>query len=53
MDAYCSICGRQWDIRDPGVRRIWGDDAWECYDEPACFDRRALAENPDHMRWTP
>jgi hypothetical protein len=41
MDAWCHICGQSWHQQDPGVRYIHGDGAYECYDEPACFDRRA------------
>jgi hypothetical protein len=41
MDAYCHICGQSWHQQDPGVRYIHGDGAYECYDEPACFTRRA------------
>lgn len=42
MTATCSICGKEWDTRDPGVRRIWGEDTWECSEEGPCFDRRAM-----------
>ena len=39
MDVFCEICGTRWDSRDPGVRYIYGDGRWECYDEVACFAR--------------
>ena len=47
MDATCAICGKTWDTLDPGVRFIHGDGRWECADEPACFDRRALQRGLD------
>lgn len=43
MNVFCQICGMKWDSRDPGVRYLYGDDQWECYDEGPCFERhRAL-----------
>ena len=44
MNAYCSVCGKEWDMRDPEVRYLYGDGGWECRDEAACFTRRALNE---------
>lgn len=41
---YCGICGKEWDSLDPGVRYRYGDAVWECYDEEACFGRRAGEE---------
>lgn len=43
MEVTCSICGQRYDMRDPGIRRIWGEDTWECAEEGPCFDRRAMA----------
>jgi hypothetical protein len=40
MDVFCEICGYCWDARDPGVRYIYADARWECWDEYACFARR-------------
>ena len=42
MDAYCSICGHAYDIRDPAITLHPGPE-WECADESACFDRRAAS----------
>lgn len=42
MTAACSICGKVWDMRDPGVRYLYGDGSWECAEEGLCFDRRAM-----------
>ena len=47
MDVFCHICGCRWDARDPAVRFIHGDGSWECYDEPACFDRAAIQRGLD------
>lgn len=41
MNAYCSICGKEWDAEDPGVRYWYGTGEWECNDEEACLARRA------------
>jgi hypothetical protein len=41
--ATCEICGHRWDMRDPGITLVWGDMAWECTDESACFERKAMA----------
>lgn len=43
MDATCKICGKVWDVRDPGVRFVYLEGVWECFDESACFGRRAIA----------
>lgn len=40
--AFCEICGKQWEVLDPAVRYVHGDGRWECADEVACFDRRAM-----------
>lgn len=42
MDVWCAICGHRWDSLDPGVRFVYGDGRWECYDEDLCFGRRAI-----------
>jgi hypothetical protein len=42
--VFCHICGRGWDEQDPGVRYRYGDGVWECFDEAACFTRRAERE---------
>jgi hypothetical protein len=42
MDAWCEICGKRWDSRDPGVRYIYGDGRYECFDEVQCFGRRSI-----------
>jgi alpha-D-ribose 1-methylphosphonate 5-phosphate C-P lyase len=42
--AFCEICGKQWAALDPGVRYVHGDGRWECADEVACFDRRAMQQ---------
>lgn len=47
MNAWCSICGKEWDARDPGVRFLYGDGSWECTEEGPCFDRRAMRELDD------
>ena len=47
MDAFCVICGKQWDALAPGVRFVRGDGRWECPDEVACFDRRAMQRGLD------
>ena len=47
MDATCAICGKAWDTLDPGVRYVHGDGRWECWDEQACVDRRALQRGLD------
>ncbi len=36
MDAYCQICGKQWDARDPGVLYWPMTGTWECTEESAC-----------------
>ncbi len=43
MDAYCQICGKQWDARDPGITYWYGTGTWECTEEGPCFDRRLMA----------
>jgi hypothetical protein len=48
VDVWCEICGHQWDSRDPGVRYIYGDGRWECYDEAQCFGRRAIRAALEH-----
>ena len=40
MDAYCSICGHRYDMRDPDITLHPGPP-WECADKSACFGRRA------------
>lgn len=40
MDVFCDICGKQWDMRDPGVNRF--TSVWECADESLCFERKAM-----------
>jgi hypothetical protein len=47
MDVFCAIDGQRWDALDPGVRFVHGDGRWECVDEVACFDRRALQRGLD------
>lgn len=47
MDATCAICDKTWDTLDPGVRFIYGDGRWECWDEAACFKRRSLQRDLD------
>ena len=42
MEAFCGICGKAWDMRDPGITRWWGTDEWACTEEAPCFDRRAM-----------
>ena len=42
--VFCHICGWGYDEQDPRVRFIYGDGAWECFDEAECFDRRAATE---------
>ena len=45
MDVFCAICSQRWDMRDlENVRRIWGEDTYECADESACFHRKAMTE---------
>jgi len=43
----CAICPKRWDALDPGVRYVHGDGRWECADEVACFDRRAIQAGLD------
>jgi hypothetical protein len=47
--AFCEICGKQWAALDPGVRYVYGDGRWECADEVACFDRRAMQQALDDV----
>ena len=47
--AWCEICGKQWAALDPGVRYVHGDGRWECADETACFDRRAMQQALDDV----
>ena len=42
MTATCGICGKRWDMLDPGITRWWGTDEWACTEEGPCFDRRAM-----------
>ena len=42
MDAYCSICGQGYDMRDPAITLHPGPQ-WECADESACAGRRAAS----------
>lgn len=42
MEAFCGICGKPWDFRDPGITRWAIGDEWSCTDEAACFDRAAM-----------
>lgn len=42
MTAMCGICGKVYDMRDPGITRWWGTDEWACTEEAACFDRAAM-----------
>ena len=44
MDVFCDICGQRHDIRSPNVRRIWSTDVYECMDESACFERKAMTD---------
>ena len=44
MNVFCTICGHCWDSRDPGVRYLYGDCVWECADEGACFERKAMTD---------
>ena len=41
-DVFCHICGQKWSEQDPSVRFVHGDGVWECSEESACFDRRAM-----------
>ena len=45
--VFCAICPKMWDALDPGVRYVHGDGRWECADEQACFDRRAIQRGLD------
>jgi hypothetical protein len=49
-DVFCSICGHQWDMRDPGVSYRYMDAVWECHDESLCFERKAMAEREEVAR---
>ena len=42
MDVFCEICDKRWDSLDPGVRYVYGDGRWECYDETQCFARQQI-----------
>ena len=42
-NVWCEICGKRWASLDPGVRYIFGDGRWECYDETQCFGRVHIA----------
>ena len=44
MEAFCGICGKAWDMRDPGITRWWGTGEWACTEEGPCFDRRAMRQ---------
>lgn len=41
-EVTCDICGKTWLEQDPGVRFLGSDGVWECSEEAACFDRRAM-----------
>jgi alpha-D-ribose 1-methylphosphonate 5-phosphate C-P lyase len=43
-DVFCHICGQKWAEMDPSVRLVHGDGVWECSEESACFDRRAMRQ---------
>ena len=43
-DVFCHICGQSWREQDPSVRWVHGDGVWECSEESACFDRRAMRQ---------
>lgn len=50
MDVFCAICGQKWDMRDlVNVRRIWGEDHYECTDEGLCFERKAMNALAEEM----
>ena len=42
MDVWCQICGHKWDARDPGIRYLYGDGHYECFDEVQCFGRLSI-----------
>ena len=48
MDAYCSICGQRYDIRDPAITLHPGPE-WNCADEAACFERAAANKARDEL----
>lgn len=51
MDAFCSVCGKGWDMRDPEVMHLSLGDEWFCRDESACRARRAvISAELDHSR---
>ena len=39
--VFCDVCGHGWDEQDPGVMFVQTDHVWTCFDEAACFERRA------------
>ena len=41
--VWCHICEHEWDSLDPGVHYFIIDGTWECVEEPACLERRAVA----------
>lgn len=43
-EVFCHICGRPWHELSPEVVFVYGEGVWECFDEAACFGRRAAAE---------
>lgn len=43
MDAYCSVCGKRYDMRDEEIRYHRDTGTWSCAGESACFARRSLA----------
>lgn len=44
VSAFCDICGKGYDMRDPAIRWLAIDGAWTCADEVACFDRKAAVD---------
>lgn len=49
-DVWCHICGHQWAEQDPGVTYHYDSATWECFDEPLCFERKAVAELDQQVR---
>jgi hypothetical protein len=41
-EVYCHACGKPWEEQDPGVRFIYTDHVWECWDAGLCAERRAM-----------
>jgi hypothetical protein len=41
-DRECHLCGKPWGEQDPGVRFIYTDHVWECWDAGLCAERRAM-----------